>query len=717
MPAAKPHRHPAPKHRANTLRVRAALVFGLALSAGLSGVSFWAAQPASAQRNVSSEFVPTFSTSTRVKQQMERLERLASQKLWDEWLTTYQGLVDDPSDAVIERDAEFLIGVRYTAHQQLAAMPAAVRTRYRARFDLDARKLFDKASAEGDAVKVREVYSRYRFSSYGPRALLWMADRALDEGRPELARVAYGRIVKDPGVSVSTLLRYALASEGAGHPAEARSALERVKREFAAQPVQLAGQATSGGAAADRLLKEMRKEALGTGTGPRWTRFGGEGQRRMSSKLPLTGGLTKLWELPYSTSAESAGTPGRFTVNSPGSRTRFSFLSFPVLAEGQLWLQGPRSLTRMDLSAGKAMWDRQGADFVLLREEVPTAVAQPTRFGGSSRSSLRVIQAAPTLDGKRLVTRLPLASPEGSGFQTFPQDFGIAVHDATTGAMLWRRVAGGDPRGVFWNSPAVEANMIFTGYWSEKGGIWEYTAVALDAATGETLWSTYLGAGSDPFSGTDGSPAVVKDGVVWIESTLYTLNALDLLSGEVRLIYRYDPSRRSMPRGGGFDSGGSLSNEPFSLTAAGSGPIVFCPRWGLDVVALDPTKGTLLWSSPKGFGTPNSGVVFGVDAKQVYVAGEHLQSISLENGAPGWTWEPSGSGSAGGIGFPALAGDQIFTLTDGKLVVRSTADGKEVTSVDLSASLGDQPGYATLTVSEGLLLVATRDRLVAFGPK
>jgi outer membrane protein assembly factor BamB len=665
--------------------------------------------PAARAQNQTSEFVPSFSTNTRVKQQVERLERLATQKLWDEWINLYQQLVDDDRDLVMARDDEFMVGLRFYCHQQLAAQPANVRQRYRAVVDNDARKLYEKALAENDERGMREVYVRYRFSSFATPALKWSADHALDEGRAEWARVAYSRLAKEPAVSVSTLLRYAMAADAAGKADEATAVLEKVRKEFGAQPVKLGGQNTTAAAAAEQIAKGMR--GRGAAKSPRWSSFSGvAGDRNMGAGV--TGGVKKLWEFSQPTTPETVRPTQQQVIISSAyanTRARFSFLTFPAIAGDRLWLQGPRNLTSLKLSNGEAAWDQQ--DFVLKRDEIPTQNSDP-RSGGISYRSGRPVQAAPSIEGHLLVTRMPLAGGERDG--RWPTDFAIVALDNRTGNQLWRKVAGGDPRGLFYNIPTVQANTVITGIATYKGGITEYNVVAMDAGTGEQLWSTYLGGGSDPLGAVDGSPAAIRDGVVWIESSLYTLNAVDLLTGEVRLVYRYDPGRRA--RNSGIDTSPSLTNEPISLIAAANGPIIFAPRWGVDVIAIDPATGKLLWSSPKGpLSQPAVGALFAVDSKRAYICGDHVQAINLSNGAREWTWEPQGP--SGSVGFAALCGDRIYVPIDGKIHVHGAADGKELEVLDATEILGEANGLLTLVSTPDALYVTSRDRLVALGKK
>jgi outer membrane protein assembly factor BamB len=681
----------------------------------LSALCVSAVRPFPAGAQTSSEFVPTFSTNTRVKQQVDRMGRLASQKLWDEWLAAYQQLVDDPRDLVIPTDAEFLVGVRYHCHQLLAALPAPVRQRYRQLYDAEARKVYDKGIAENSAAAMRDLYSRYRFSSYANRALLWLANRALDEGRSELARVAYGRLAKEPAVSGSLLLRYALAADAAGHPEEARAALDRARKEFGAEPLELAGQQTTGAAAADRVAQMLRKEAPADAS-RRWLSFAGpRGDRK--TPVSLSGGVKRLWSYSYPTSPEgSQPASGQISVNIGRSyytpKARFPFLTFPVVRGDRVWVQGARNMTALDVATGQPVWDDQ--DWVARSDELPDPTIPVRGRSSYVRGGVRALQAAPSVEGHLLVARMALAHSERNS-STWPVNLALSGFDTRTGRLLWRKVDEGDPKGFFWNIPTVHSNIVFTGVTTNKGGITEYNAVALDASSGEPIWNKYLGGGSDIFNGTDGSPAAVRDGLVWIESSIYTLNALDLITGEVRLIYRYTPERtlagyRSRR---GFDSAPQLTNEAISLIASGVGPIVFAPRWGTDVVALDPATGKLLWSSPKS--NAPLGAVFGADQKHVYVCGDYVQAISLADGAREWVWEPGVHGD--NVGYPALSGERIYVPIENKVHVRSAVDGKELEVLDLSGALKESTGYSSVLPLEGMLLVATPDELAAFGPK
>jgi outer membrane protein assembly factor BamB len=310
------------------------------------------------------------------------------------------------------------------------------------------------------------------------------------------------------------------------------------------------------------------------------------------------------------------------------------------------------------------------------------------------------------MDGGLLALRTPLLSTTGYG----RTDYLMVALDARSGKQLWRRTAEGEAEGVFFNAPALRDNTLYTGVATSQAGLTEFRAVALEAGTGDTLWSQYLGGGSDVVGTIDGSPPVLRDGVVWIESALHTLNALDMITGEIRAIYKYQPRARA--QFGGME-GYPLGNEPISLLPS-TGPLVFSSRWGDQVVAIDPNTYKLLWSAPKGGAT----AVFAVDKQSAYLAcPTEMAAFDMDTGLKRWVRPSPGPQYA--TGYAALAGNQLCWLVEGKVVFVDPASGNLAGSIDLTDALNQSegsssPGIGTLLVVGNRLLVCLPQKVVAF---
>jgi len=652
-------------------------------------------------------FVPTYSTTARISQQLSRLDRLAQQKLWDEWLKTYQELVDLPLDPVVVQDSGVFMGVRYRCHRLLAALPAPVRQRYRLAYDGEALRLYQQAARALDPAGMREVYSRYRYSTYGPRALEWVGDRALDRGQYGLAYLTYHRLTVDGTPSPAVLLHLAAAAEGAGHKPEAAAALSRVRTAFAKATVQLGSAKMTGIAAADTLSRMLAAAPVAEPALP--LQFAGaDGTRRMAAPQP--GSLQPAWTFQYPTAIKpSPPFNGHADGNPDRLKAGFSFLSFPVGRQSAVWVQGPRSLTALDPETGRRLWTQ--ADLLLEEAESPELRDSLSR-NTSAYPYSRPVQAAPLEYRGRVFARMPLSYQRGKD-DFWPSDFAIAAFDALKGTLLWRRQAGGEPRSVYYNLPAAGADELLTGLSTFTGGLTEFRATALDAGSGETLWSTYLGGGSHTLGGADGSPPLVREGEVWVESTLHTLTALDLLTGEIRLVVPVPVYLRGKDENA---SEGPTTNQPVTLLATSRGQILFSPRWSDRVFALDPATGKTVWSVEKAIDRNRgwSGALAAADDRRAYVSGQSVQAIDLAAGTISWTWKPKQA--TNNMGYPALLGDRLYVPIEGQLQILDAATGKEGDVLDLTGPLGGREVFPTLTVVGNRLLVAAGDRVIALQP-
>jgi outer membrane protein assembly factor BamB len=663
------------------------------------------------------QFTATFDTHESLPRAVDRLKRLAGRKAWDAWVTSYQELIDKHPDAVLPKGAERLVGLRATLHQSLAGLPAAARQLYRKKFDPVARPLWEKARAEGDAEGMRRVYLQYRHTRYGPRALRWIADRALDGGEYEIARVAYERLSREgslqPGWATETemawlFLRWGIAAALAGHQEQSRAAFEQLGRQYRARELKVGGVARR---ASQLAIEEQARLRPPAPVGPdEWPMFAGRpaGGRRMAGAVDARGPtdrLTQVWEveeLSPSRTADSGvdihiNTDPRGQQNSDGGGTSlFSSLGFPVVGDGHVYLQTSSEAIALDARDGKMLWTNND-----LGHGVPRA--SRGRSLGYYRPP-RNLQRAPALAGTRLVMRVPLVWTDIWGDSRWPAEFALVALDACTGREVWTHLAGGNPPGSFFNQPTVLGNTIYTGVASAVAGLTEYRATAIDAGTGEHRWTAYLGTGSDPMATNDGSPPAVAGGVMWVESSLHTLNALDVVTGELLWIYRYQPRPIPYYRSRWRDRL-TLPNEPISLVAPVGNRVLFAPRWGGRCVALDGKTGKLRWSTPCG----GARTLFGVDETQAYLCGGGVQALDLATGARRWTW----SAPEGVPGYAALAGSRIYMPVGASIYVLDRTTGRQLAAIDLHLD-EVEPDSATVLVIGRQLLLSQPDQLVAF---
>ena len=134
------------------------------------------------------------------------------------------------------------------------------------------------------------------------------------------------------------------------------------------------------------------------------------------------------------------------------------------------------------------------------------------------------------------------------------------------------------------------------------------------------------------------------------------------------------------------------------------------------MVALDPAaNGKLVWSSPKAPGRSTMGSLFAADQKHAYICGDYIQAINLADGSREWTTEFNIVASS--VGYAALSGDRIYVPVEGRIHVLSTSDGREVEVLQTQGAVGESSGFAAVLPLDGMLLVTTRDKVVAFGPK
>lgn len=650
-------------------------------------------------------FSASFSSSARASADLERMATLAGQSAWPAWAAVAQQLLDDDRRQVIERDAEFHVGLRRRVYDLLEQAPPAARAAYLQHAEEPARQAYENATKRDDEPAVREAYARYRLTRGGALALRWLADRALDRGRSEEALEAYSRLSSAANVSPEVLLRGAMAASASRNPEAAKAFLEQIRRDWAGHPVRLAGEQMTGKQAADQLAASLGRQPAAPDAVRR--AYGTHESTAAGTPALASGELKRLWEyqIPLTRLAGSAV----FRRTNPRGYTRtayrFQFLSYPAVEGDQVWVQGPRSLTCLDRVTGNPQWDFK--QFVLREDELPPSNAN-SRTGGIYYPSDRPSQGAPSLEGHLIAGRFPMAAVQATGSR-WPADMALGIFDSRGGSLRWLRTAGGNPPGIYYNVPLLSGNVVYSGLAQHRGGITEYRAQALDAATGEPLWDCYLGGGTDPQGAVDGSPPLVHQGLVWTETSLYTLAGIDIITGDPWLIYRHTPTPASVTRLNGRIY---LRDHPLTLLAASADRVYYAQRWGPEIVAIDQKQARRAWSRNKPADISAEPVAAAVDTQRIYLAGSGVQACSLTDGSIAWSWQPPEDVDLPGI--PALGGARLYVPCGRRVFVLDAENGKQLAEFHIGAPDAEGNSMQVMVAAGDTLYLYTADKLVAF---
>lgn len=230
---------------------------------------------------------------------------------------------------------------------------------------------------------------------------------------------------------------------------------------------------------------------------------------------------------------------------------------------------------------------------------------------------------------------------------------------------------------VAYSSPAIVDGVA---YIAEVDG----TVLAVDVATGTTLWSTSIGTGTTPE--IDSSPTVA-DGMVYIpvadsdegvDGVLYALNAS---TGAV--VWTAD-----ITQPGNFD---------YSSATVVDG-VLFIEGDGT-VYALDGATGVPVWSKSTGTsGSSTPAVADGV----VYVgsSGKKVFALNAASGATIWSSTTGGDVS---LSSPAVANGVVYVgAADKKLYALSQADGNQIWT-----TTNNGPVYSMPVVANGVVYYHT----------
>ncbi|MGD1093490.1 MAG: PQQ-binding-like beta-propeller repeat protein [Bryobacteraceae bacterium] len=265
-----------------------------------------------------------------------------------------------------------------------------------------------------------------------------------------------------------------------------------------------------------------------------------------------------------------------------------------------------------------------------------------------------------------------------------------AVADAWPAAgpkKLWSR-----PLGEGYSGIAVDSGTLYTMY--RKGN--DEVAVALDAATGKTLWEySYAAAFIPGLSMENGagphSTPLVLDNRVYTVGILAKLHCFDKKTGKLlwsKDLYKDFPGATQMDRG---YSGSPLAyKNTIILTVGGHGHAV---------IALNPTNGSLVWANDDFGNSPSSPILINLQGQDQLVAFLNdggssnasgiIAGLDPNNGTLLWSHPHKTSWNLN-IALPVWGDDNILFISSaygsGSRALRLTRDGNKTKVEELWAN-------------------------------
>jgi outer membrane protein assembly factor BamB/tetratricopeptide (TPR) repeat protein len=643
--------------------------------------------------------------------------------------------------------------LRLNVLRLIGQMPREGRELYELQYGARARRMLDEAIQSGSATRLAEVSRRFFYTHAGYQATLLLGLNYFDRGQPELAALSLQRLREagpsaaeefEPGLS----LTMATCWLQAGAEEKARKILTSLGERHPTARVVVGGREVamfSGDTDPVDWLRSSigRLPAVGSGETEGWPMFRGDAARDASSPggAPL---LNARWQV-RSTDEPAMQTAVEQWERSDADRGTPSVASFHPLAVGNVLLMRTlHNLLAVDFVTGKRLW------------ESPSDDGDETSLSGDAESwQQTVLQSADqrmrsdltygtlSSDGRRVFSiedslMMTLSGPvNGRGMNPFgrrgnPLGFGqpagseeqaavlnrLAAYDIRTGKLAWNL---GGPAG---EHALRQSETYFLGpplpLWGQlyvlaeaKG---EIKLLALDAATGDLLWSQQLAAAEsgvlqNPMRCWSGISPSYADGVLVCPTSVGAIVGVELATRSLLWGYQYGQipgfhGRRGRPMMGAWGTYGGGPMPSAWLDAEAllvDGRVLVTPQESDSLYCLNLSDGKVLWKSR----WQDDLYVACADREKVVLVGHRaVRALRLANGKPAWNGRkvalPENS-TPSGRGF--LSGGQYFLPLGSGEVVGIDLDAGKIGPVSKSRK-GDVPGnliaYRGWVVSLGL---------------
>jgi outer membrane protein assembly factor BamB len=563
-----------------------------------------------------------------------------------EGLSLWQRILDRGDDGFVRlRSDGPWLEVRYEVLRGLSELPPSQQATYERLVGGSARQLFQHCLESGRPVFASETLRRYFHTAAGCDAAKWLASRWLDQGEARLAARLLERLLAEPAhrerVTPALLVQAAVAQRLAGNEPLARDLFAKLGETR----VRLAGEERSARELVEQLVARRGEPAVRSSRSREWLAAGGGfGRSALSSgSIPW---LQPLWP-PLALSHDRSAIREWLASQDDDHTQHLAVAAEPLIVRGQLVVREINGLVALDLRTGRRLWrypsplaqgewvsrmmaqlgetNRLGAfqDIV-----VTNSACRTLSSDGRHVFAIDVLPTEPPKRGRdpsvdedslrrelEVLTQLVALPIETAALPANGATDSPAVRVRPTWALDGLAVASKlGHRGCvvqFLGPPVIVDDQLFVmgelfsldEVVSEKNN--QLCLIALDAVTGEPLWSQGLALVDEPFfrprqrnrRNPVGSPTVA-DGLLICPTDVGLLVGVDLVTGRQRWVYSFRLGEAGQRR--------DLFPEPLGWDGTPTWPVIhrdrvlLLSRFSEELHCLASATGKLLWRVPRG---------------------------------------------------------------------------------------------------------------------
>lgn len=660
---------------------------------------------------------------------LAHLKNYLAAKKWDEALATLRLLSEASGSQLVDQGNRRFVSIATYCDQQLCQLPAEALASHRLTIDPQAKEWYEAGVGSRDEEPLLRIVDQAFVSSWGDDALLALGELALERGDSDSAR-SYWRMILPaeervsaggPPETTATSLTYpdtdiggadvnarlVLTSILAGDASRAESELADFKRRHGAAKGVLAGRKTVLAQWLESMLTE-RQSWPAEDPSPNWTTFAGSMERDRVAADSVDVGA-KQWEAPL---AEVTGNElivgsspfaRRMASVQPLARRQQRLLSYyPLVIDGLVLFNTSDEIYAYDLKTGSPAWGTDNP--VVFRDAAPT----PRTRLGFNNATHGYPRYSMTADQGRLYARLgsPLTTTVGDAISSERQSYLVCVDLAAQGRLLWK-VGPELEKFAFEGAPICDGDNLYVAL--RRSDVRPQAHVACyDAETGKRRWIKEICSAETLSRGqydeTTSNLLTLHGDAIYVNTNLGAVARLSKRDGHIDWVKVYRERQ----------VGDAQQLQPYvhrDLTPCvfHRGRIYVAPADNERIYALNADTGELIWDTRY---APDVVHLLGIGGDNLLASGDRLYWINCDSGKLIRYW-PDGN-MPKGYGRGILAGRLVYWPTREAILVFDQQSGKLERNIDLRGK--DELATAgNLLAAEGMLLVASTNRLVAYG--